>query len=153
MPAINYFKIEQELQALLQADVTLEKMIITVEQEQLFGMSDAPWLGIYMVDRTSPNEQYLAANTKQKYRLNWSLWLFVYGLELEPAIRQCSQLTGLLEVALMNISTISSMVEFSWLEGGVLPTRMQKDGKDMTDSGLIVCSETRLVSEIIFTTN
>lgn len=151
MPAPDYYAIELELKALLESDETLQGVAFAVEEEVMFGMDMTPWIGLYMVDRISAQNQFLAANQKQVYHLQWSIWVFVFNIELAPAIQECSRVTGLLEIALMNNSTISNMVEFSYLEGGTLPTRVP-NGNGMPDAGVVICAEVRLTSELIIST-
>lgn len=151
MPAPDYYGMETELQSLLQADETLEGVTFAVEEEIMFGMDQTPWVGIYHVDRTATDNQFLAANQKQRYLVHWNILVFVFNIELASAIKECNRVLGLLEIAIMNNNTISDLVEFSYLEGGALPTRFQ--GSDVApDAGVVVYAEIRLTSELIIST-
>ena len=124
MARIDYFAIEQQIQTVLQAAADLAGVMVTVEEELLFGAETTPWVGIYLDRRDAlAASQSLSGGQQTRYRLRFSIWCWEYHLEsLAKALELRDDLIGKVEIALMGNRTLSGTVITSWLEGGEMPS-------------------------------
>ena len=119
MARVDYYALEQEIQAILQADAALAGVRIVVEDEILFGAETTPWVGIYLDRRDAPADIQRIGGTRTDYRLRFSIWCWEYSLDsVSTAARLRDDLVGKVEVALMGNRTLNDLVATSWLEGG-----------------------------------
>ena len=119
MAKIPYFEIENEISEILRADSTLEGVNITVED--VTDIEAGAWVGIYLLGRSVPEGQPLAAGTKTRFRLDIALWCWEYSLDsMADAIRKRDDLIGKVEIVLMANRTFNNMVDYSFLGGGEL---------------------------------
>ena len=141
MPRIGYYAILRELQAVLQAEPTLNGVSVAIEGQGL--VNDlAPWVNLRLDRRDAPpNEQYLAAGQRQRYFLRVLITCAQYALDLGEASRLRDELIGSVEVVLMGNRTVNGLITTSWLEGG---------GFDLTalDAGFMANGDILMVADV-----
>lgn len=149
MARVDYYAIEQAIQTLLQGAASLSGVVVTVEEELLFGAEATPWVGIYLERRDAPSDQQsLSAGQRTRFRLRFSIWCWEYSLEsVAKAIQLRDDLLGKVEVVLMGDRTLGNTVSTSWLEGGEMPSARLPGGSGWVSGGEIV-----LVADALATT-
>lgn len=149
MARVDYYAIELAIQTILQSAPSLSGVVVTVEEELLFGAEITPWVGIYLDRRDAPaNLQSLSAGQRTRFLLRFSVWCWEFSLEsVAKAIQLRDDLLGKVEIVLMDNRTLNGTVNKSWLEGGEMPSARLPGGSGWVSGGEIV-----LVADAIATT-
>ena len=88
-----------------------------------------PWVAIYLDGRTPTDNQPIAAGTRQRYTLNYSIWCWCWSLNgPEHAGEARDDLMGLVETALMENRKMGGLVENGVLAGGEFQTAKDDKG-------------------------
>lgn len=140
MARVDYYAIETQIQTILQADADLTGVMVTVEEELIFGAESTPWIGIYLDRRDAPSDlQRLSAGQQTTFILAISIWCWEYSLDsLKKAIQLRDDLLGKTEVVLMKNRTLGGQVSKSWLEGGDMPSAKVPDSSAWLSGGEII---------------
>ena len=149
MARVDYYAIELAIQTLLQGATSLSGVMVTVEEELLFGAETTPWVGIYLDRRDAPADlQGLSAGQRTRFLLRFSIWAWEYSLEsVAKAIQLRDDLLGKVEIVLMGNRTLDGTVNKCWLEGGEMPSARLPGGSGWVSGGEIV-----LVADAVATT-
>jgi len=146
MARCDYFAIEKEFAEVFRSAPTLQGYGVVVEKSIEFE-SESPMIGIYLERRDASPEQYMAANTIQRYMLTLSIWCFSFGLNLDEAIQVRDDMIGKVELVLLENPTINGLVDNIVLLGGeMLPTMKPEN------VGVVVGAEIRVAADVTFTT-
>lgn len=143
MARVDYYNVREKIKNQLEADSNLTTAKILIEQEIVFG--DGPTVIIYLERRDAvQEEQSLAAGTRTRFQLQFSIMCFDSSLKVESAIKKRDDLLGNVELALMKDTTFGdSQIGSSWLTGGTFAT-----GKGPEDSGFFSGAEITLVVQM-----
>ncbi len=129
MAAIDYFDLEEEIKAVLDADASLLELNVAVFVERQMTHRQGPVIGIYLAGREANDErQNLAAGTETRFVIEFAIWCWEFGLEVAPAYKKLYTLLGLVEVALMRNRTLNAKVASSWLGGGIIDNALDSEG-------------------------
>lgn len=143
MSEINYFKIEDDLGAILRNDPRLKSKDnggqlgnkgLVVEVEETFSAVSIkiPWCGIYL-DSWEPLEERVAAGQKSLTFLNFELWLWEFSLKnREGAILRDRLMQKVMEV-LKDNRKINDNVQIMTFQGGEFDNAKKK--RTSTGSG------------------
>jgi hypothetical protein len=125
MAAIDYYGIQEQMQTILAAYTGLRsqdgvQVLIEEDFTQVMGSIDnGKAVIIYLDDRAPTAAQPLAANTRTRFAIGLSVWVFACGIDSFKAVANIrDDLMGLVEVALMANSNLNNGVAFSFLGGG-----------------------------------
>ncbi len=149
MARVNYYDIANEIKEVLIADPTLGGVQVTVEDDA--PLDTGPWVSVGIINRSTPTGQPLAAGTRTRFNIRFSLWCWQFSLESTGvASRLRDDLVGKVEIVLMKNRTLNSKVSYGWLEGGdMMSERIQNDNV----SGYVAGGEVTLVVEITASTD
>lgn len=145
MAGPDYYGIEEEMQAILQASPDLQDGSVVIEEEIIFSIENTPNIGIYLESRDPDPDTPLAAGTVQRYHLNMSVWVFVFGMEIAPIMKQRDEFIGKIEQTLMANRNLNGKVDALWLGGGDTPS-----GRLPNDVGMFVGAEIKVVAAVTF---
>src|SRR3990172_10075056 len=148
MARVDYFDIANEVKEVLIVDSSLQGVQVTVEDDA--PLDSGAWVSVVLVSRNTPPGQPLAAGTRTRFQIKFSLWCWQFSLESTGvASRLRDDLVGKAEIALMKNRTLNSKVSTSWLEGGdMMSDRIQNDNV----SGYIAGGEVVLIVELTAST-
>ena len=131
MAAIDYYGIENNLKTILKLALGAG-VIVTAEVSQ--PMDTIPWVAIYLDGRTAPEDQPIAAGTRQRYQLKFSIWCWCWSLDNSAKAAEArDDLMGTVESAIMRNRSIGTSVENGMLQGGSFQTA--KDDRGMHIAG------------------
>ncbi len=129
MPAIDYFDLENEIKAVLDADADLLALDVTVFVERQMTFRQGPEIGIYLAGREAVEErQNIAAGTEARFVLEFAIWCWEFGLEVPAAYKKLYTLLGLVEVALMRNRSLNGKVASGWPGGGIVDNALDTEG-------------------------
>lgn len=145
MARIDYYDIQDTIRSILDADATLDGVTVTVEEEVLFSAEQAPWVSIYLDRRDPTAGQPLAAGTRTRYRVQFSIWCWEYSLDsLKTAMELRDDLVGKVELVLMGNRSLSGKVGGLMLDGGAFMTAKDQ-GSWVTGAEILVsCDATAI---------
>lgn len=146
MGLINYYAIEQGIQAVLEADSALSGTSYFIEEETLFDNDKCPAIFIYLERRDAPIDmQRIAAGTTTDMQMRFSLWCLEFHMEgIGKACQLRDDLMGKAEVALMKDRTLNATIGGkAWLEGGRFITGEQGDGGFIAAGEIILVGDSR----------
>lgn len=138
MARIDYFAIEEEIAELIRSHPDFSGCQVLVEEELIFGADAVPWVGVYLDRRDAQPNQSLAAGTRTRMLVSFSIWVWVFGLDAQSALKQRDEYVGKLELVLMQNRTLNDKVDMSWIEGGELPSARVPDSAGFTSGGEVV---------------
>ena len=144
MARINYFNIETQIKAVLDADANLTGTTILVEEE--IAVQRGNVVGIYLDDRSAPADlQSISAGTRTRLLVQFSIWCWHFGIgrDRRPAMQARDDLVGKVEIALMGNRNLNSTVNTSWLEGGEFIS-----GPDPTGDQFMSGAQVRLTVDV-----
>ena len=144
MPRINYFNIETQIKAVLDADSNLTGTAVLVEEE--IAVQRGNVIGIYLDDRSAPSElQSISSGTRTRFFVQFSIWCWHFGIgrDRSPAMQARDDLVGKVEIALMGNRTLNATVNTSWLEGGEFIS-----GPDPTGDQFMSGAQVRLTVDV-----
>lgn len=147
MAKVDYWDVENEIAAILRAHESMYEVTVLVEPEMTFSSEMTPWLGIYMESRMAPSGQSLSAGRKQRYILDFRIWVWCFSLDVSEAIQRRNSLVGVVELVLMGNRTLNDKVDMSWIEGGRLPSARLPQSATM-DSGILSGGEIILKADV-----
>lgn len=136
MSEINYFKIEEDLAAILKNDSRLKSkdeggelgndgLIVEVEETFVGWPDKTPWCGIYL-DSWDPPKERVAAGKKALTFLNLEIWLWEFAFESrQGAILRDRLMQKVMEV-LKDNRKIDSNVQIMTFQGGDFDNAKQK---------------------------
>lgn len=142
---VDYWAIENEIAEIIRANTDV--VVVTVEEEMMFGAESSPWVGVYLDRREMAARQSLSAGTRTRMQLTFSIWAWCFSLELQEAIKQRDYCIGSLELVLMANRTINEMVDSSWLSGGRLPSARVRAASG-SSGGFVSGGEILLVADV-----
>lgn len=146
MSRIDYFEIETEIAEILKADATIGGVQVTVEDD--LNLEVGPWVSIYLERRDPTAGQPLAAGTRTRMQLRFSIWCWQYSLDsITEACKNRDDLVGKVEVVLMANRSLNSKVNYSWLEGGEIQSARVPD-----TSGYVAGGEVVVIAEVMAST-
>lgn len=142
MPRIDYYGIELELQALLEADPSMNGVVVTVEEHGVNHAEQAPLVNIRLDRRDATAAQPIAGGQRTRYAIRFVLLCSQYSLEsVEQAARLRDDLIGRVEVVLMKNRRIGGMVHYLTLVGGPF-------GIEHQDTGWLATGEVVAVADL-----
>lgn len=131
MAAIDYYGIEDTIRSTL-ATACGSGVNVTAEVQQ--PMDTKPWVSIYLTGRTAPEDQPIAAGTRQRYQLNFSIWVWCWSLDNPAKAAEArDDLIGTVETALMNNRNMGGAIDTGYLQGGSFETA--KDDRNIHVAG------------------
>lgn len=117
---------------------------VLLEQEVVFERGNV--VVIYLDRRDSEATQVIAAGTRHRYDLQFSIWCFHFALDITLSLDQRDDLVGNVEIALMKDRTLQGTVDDSDLAGGeFLNGRTPEEGGGLFFAG----AEVRLVAQAV----
>mgnify|MGYP001566743466 FL=1 len=144
MARINYYNIEAQIKAVLDADANLTGTTILVEEE--IAVQRGNIVGIYLDDRSAPSDlQSISAGTRTRLYVQFSIWCWHFGIgrDRRPAMQARDDLVGKVEIALMGNRNLNDTVNTSWLEGGEFIS-----GPDPTGDQFMSGAQVRLTVDV-----
>lgn len=122
MAAIDYHGILLELQAILKADSSFQNLPVEVEQEPYDLSSAGRAIVLGLSRRRQTSGQPISAGKGTRYHVYISIWCAGYSTQYAEAAKFRDELTGQLELVLMNNRTASGKLAAGYLEGGEFAT-------------------------------
>lgn len=144
---VPYWDIENEIAEILRAN--LSDCTIVVEDEQMFSPEQTPWIGVYLERRDPHPQQPMAAGTKQRLVLRFSIWIWCFALERVGAFIARDDAISRAEAVLMKHRRLNEKVEMILLQGGAMPSARvsgMQDGANFLAGGEIVVSAVVMAS-------
>jgi len=143
---IDYHEIKNALKTIIQNDALTSAATVELETDIMYAAEKAPWVGIYGLSRTAPeDDQGLSAGTRTRYEYRILLVVVECNMEsLEAASEARDDLLGKLEQVLMKDRTISGNAITSWLDGGELGSAPLTGER----AGYIADAEIELVADV-----
>ncbi len=118
MAAIDYHGILLALQAIIKADPGFQNMPVEVEQEP-YDLAAAGRAIVLGLSRRRPTSgQPISKGKGTRYHVYISIWCAGYSTTYAEAAKFRDELTGALELLLMNNRTASDKFAAGYLEGG-----------------------------------
>lgn len=144
MAKVDYFALSEAIET--QIDNNVSNVVTRVEAELLFGMDTPRAVGIYLLNRTAPqNMQRLANGTRTDFLVTFIIRCFGFDInDLRTASERRDDLIGDVENALMTDREINGNAVMSWLDGG--------DFFQVEENGFISAGDIRLTCHVIATT-
>ena len=152
MARLDYYAIENQIKTILEADSDVtghwgeRNTRVLIEREMVFGMDELPAVMIYLDRRDATPGQPIAAGTRTRLQLRFSIWCVDFHLDsMAMACEARDDLMGLVEVALMKNRDLDGKVGASWIEGGEFMSAEN-------DGSFIAAGEIVLVADGVSTT-
>lgn len=119
MPRLDYYDIQNEIKAILEADASLAGVTVAIEDEP-FTLESCLFVGIHLTGRTAPDQlQRISAGQQTHYELRFSIRCWSYSMEsIADALQKRDDLLGKVEVVLMGNRTINGKMAHIRLDGG-----------------------------------
>lgn len=125
MARIDYYKIQQDIQTIIQNETSAKQ--VTIEEGLVYNADETPWVGIYLNRRDAPSDrQSLSAGRRTTYNVRLSIWVYAFAFQFSLAAKARDDALGEIEVKLMEhraLITEGSM----WFEGGDFETAKNED--------------------------
>lgn len=148
MPAVDYYGIEEAIKAQIVDNIGRQNVAVLVEEALTF--QDGDVVVIYLERRDAPASlQTMSAGTRQRYEVTFSIWSWVFGIEVGPIMERRDDLIGEVETALMANEARNfgrDDVEHWRLEGG------EFENASFEGAGFGLAAETRIVARVLATT-
>lgn len=140
MAAIDYYGIEDTIRSTL-ATACGSGINVTAEVAQ--PMDTRPWVGVYLNERIAPTNQPIAAGTRQRYQLRFSIWCWCWSLDNPRSAAEArDDLIGTVESALMSNRRMGGAVENGVLQGGSFETAKDDKGLHLAGGEIIFLADT-----------
>lgn len=137
MAKIDYWAIEEEIKYII--DSNLDGYQVEIEEDLMFAAEQSPWVGIYLVRRDPTEGQSIAAGTRLRYALQFSIYVWCFHFDKKEAVRQRDDALGELEVLFLANRTLNDKVDFVMVQGGELQSgRVEGDIGGFVSGGEIV---------------
>lgn len=142
MAGVDYYSVQTEIKDILEDNIS--GAVVSIEDDITTALDDMPKIGIYLADIEVPPEQPLAAGTKLRQLLRFSIWCFASGYTtVADAAKNRDTLYNSVITTLMANATIRDTVTTSWLEGGEF-----QSARDEATDALFMGAELILVCDI-----
>lgn len=107
MARVDYYQIEENIKAALEASSDLSGIPVEIEREPAW--NEGPSIYIYLDRRDAGiDRQSFSAGTRTVFSVQFKIWCFEYALEIPVACQRRDDLLGKVEIALMaNRSMVS----------------------------------------------
>lgn len=144
MAAIDYNAIEEAIASI----VATSGVIAAVEEDIFNGQMDAPiYIVVYLESRVPTADQPLAAGTRTRYSMTFSIWVRAINLNsFKDAAADRDRALGAAELALMGNSSLNGTVGSSWLEGGEFISARNSNGLFMAAAEIRLRAEATAIT-------
>lgn len=146
MARVDYYAIEEAIADHLRVQEDLQNVNIPPPETE-FSFERRPMVLISLDRRDAVEGQPLAAGTRTRYTVRFSLWCYQFALKLKDASEMRDDLIGKVEVALMKNRTLDNSVHYMQLEGGEF-----ESGPAPGIQGFVSAGEIILTAEVTATT-
>jgi hypothetical protein len=139
---LDYAGIEDAVVTVLRNDPEIVKAKATILNGADLQFERGPAVVVYLRRRTRAEGQPIAANTRARFELRFSIWCFEMALDFKAARRARDVLIRKVENALMGDPDKfdHAQIEKTWLEGGDFDTALAEN-----DNEPVQCAEVQLV--------